>query len=93
ARDSNQLLLEVFAPEAFQVGPPGKNKKGSPAPGMMRRIETHLLPIRSFMDHPRGRHWLGMARYYNSRNGLSNNLVPRYLLWRFPLESEKKPAP
>lgn len=93
ARDSNQLFLEVFAPDAFQIGPPGKGKKGTPPPGMIRRIETHLLPIRSFMDHPRGRHWLGMARYYNSRNGLSNNLVPRYLLWRFPLESEKKPAP
>jgi serine/threonine-protein kinase len=89
-KESNDLLREVFAPEPGLLGP-WKEKKGKVPQGGFpahRRLEGKLAPIKPLLDHPRGQHWLAKARWYNARNGVPAAQVPRYLIWRFPLESD-----
>jgi hypothetical protein len=92
AKESNQLFCAVFAPRGNLVGPPPKEVKGKgPGPFQIgRQVERHLAPIKPLLDHPRGRHWLARARWYNDANGVKSSEVPRYLLWRFPLEGERR---
>ena len=94
-KESNDLFTEVFALDPRLVGP-GKDKKGKGPAGPLnlrqleQRFEQRLAPIKPLLNHPRGKHWLAKARWYNARNGLPTAQVPRYLLWLFPLESELK---
>ncbi|MFO0881604.1 MAG: serine/threonine-protein kinase [Gemmataceae bacterium] len=89
-RDSNKLLVEVFAPDPFFVGPPPRNKKGMAGLVIPRRVDLHLAPIKPFLDHPRGKHWLGRSLWYNAKNGVPQAQMPRYLLYHFPLDAEAK---
>jgi serine/threonine-protein kinase len=95
AQESNNLLCVVFAAKKpALVGPPLREKKGKGAeaiaPAAAKWLDQHLAPIKPMLDHPRGQYWLTRARWYNARNGVSKDQVPRYLLWRFPLISEGK---
>jgi hypothetical protein len=89
ARESNKLLCDVLAPDPNFIGlrqPKGKKGAGD----RPKVLTTHLAPLRPFLDHPRGRHWLGQARLYNARNGVPVAATPRYLLTSFPLPGEAK---
>jgi serine/threonine-protein kinase len=90
AKESNTLFRAVFAPFPQWVGPLVRDKKGKGQPAMNRKIEEHVKSITALLDHPRGKHWLAKARWYNDQNGVRMEDVPRYLLWRFPLEKEVK---
>ena len=55
---------------------------------MSKATCPHLGPIRILLDNPRGRDQLARARLYNRNNGVREEDVPRYLLWKFPLGGE-----
>jgi hypothetical protein len=91
AKESNALFCKVFARDDGRlIGSSSKPKKAVLPPGLATLIKVHTAPVKPFLDHERGRHWLGQARKYNFDNGLPESQVPRYLLVTFRLDGEAK---
>ena len=77
---------QYLAPEQRLIG---QATKGKPkAGGLGKLLEKYIAPVKPFLDNPRGKHWLGQARLYNARNGVTAKETPRYLLSAFPLAGE-----
>ncbi|MFO0844119.1 MAG: serine/threonine-protein kinase [Gemmataceae bacterium] len=89
-KESNALFCRVFARDDPRlVGPPGKGKKAG-LPALTNLINSHTAPVKPFLHHERGRHWIGQARRYNHENGVPEAQVPRYLLVTFPLDGKAR---
>lgn len=80
--ESNRLFCKVFGVN--------DSKKGKAGGGWQRQVEGRVAPVKPFLDHPRGMHWMAKARWYNERNGLPRGDEPRYLPYRYPLERDAK---
>jgi serine/threonine-protein kinase len=50
----------------------------------------HLEPV---LADPKWRVWIGKARWFNHKNGLSEDGVSKYLTTNFPVTKEKPPLP
>ena len=84
ASESNTLLDKVFNPLGNAPGRGGK--KGALPPGVLpRTLQAELAPIMPLVNSPRGRDWLGRARWNNRKNGVKEEVVPRFLVRKFPL--------
>ncbi len=89
-KESNALFSKVLA-----VGDPkfigkGKGKKMGLDGGNLGAIQKMLTPIAPFLNHPRGKYWLGEARLFNARNGIPESQVSRYLLVRYRLDPDSR---
>ena len=82
APESNKLFDTVFNPLGL-AGQRG-GKKGLPHPTIRANV-----PIAPLVNSPRGRDWLGRARWYNHQNGIKDEVVPRFLVLTFPLGEAK----
>jgi eukaryotic-like serine/threonine-protein kinase len=82
AGESNKLLDMVFNPWGIPAQRGGK--RVSPPP--LIRANAPIAPL---VNSPRGRDWLGRARWYNHKNGIKDDGVPRFLVLTFPLGEAK----
>ncbi len=84
AAESNALLDKVFNPWGNAPGPAAKKGPLPPA-GIGRRLQLEIAPIMPLVNSPRGRDWLSRTRWFNHKNGIKEEVVPRFLVSKFPL--------
>ena len=72
-------------PPRFPASHAASARDDAPPVGTRRKLEVDIASIMPFVNSPRGRDWLSRARWYNSKNGIKEEAVPQYLVWKFPL--------